>query len=147
MPTDVIVAWLHFLGIFVLVGAVAGELILFRREMSAAAQKLLRILDIHYGAAAGIVLITGFIRAIWTDKGWDYYAGNPFFWILVGLFALIGIASIPPTLYYMRWRKSTAPVTVSEADYGRIRRLLWLESVGLALAPLAATLMAHGVAV
>jgi len=145
MLTDAIVAWLHFLGIFVLVGALAGELMLFRREVSATAQKTLRVLDAHYGAAAAIVLTTGFIRAIWTDKGWDYYAGNPFFWILIGLFALIGVLSIPPTLYYTRWRKSTAPVTVSDADYRRIKRLLWLEAVGLALAPLAATLMAHGV--
>jgi putative membrane protein len=145
MLTDAIVAWLHFLGIFVMIGALAGELMLFRREITAPAQRTIRVLDLHYGAAAGLVLVTGFARAIWTDKGWDYYAGNPFFWILVTLFAAVGLLSLPPTFYFLGWRRSAGAVTVAERDYRRIRRLLWLEAAGLTLAPLAATLMAHGV--
>jgi putative membrane protein len=144
MLVDAIVAWLHFLGIFVLVGSLSGELMSFRREMTQAAQKTLRVLDLHYGAAAGIVLITGLLRVFWYGKGAAYYAANPFFWALIALFAAIGLLSLPPTLYYMRWRRSTGPVTVAEFDYRRIRRMLWLEAAGLVLAPLTATLMARG---
>jgi len=141
---DAIVAWLHFLAVFVLVGSLAAELILFRREMSATAQRMLRVTDLHYGIAAAIVLITGLLRVFWFGKGSAFYAGNLFFWVLVGLFAVVGLLSLPPTFFYMRWRKPAAPATVIEADYRRIRRFLWLQAIGLALAPLAATLMARG---
>ena len=146
MLADAIVAWLHFLAVFVLVGSLSGELMAFRREMTLAAQRTLRVLDLHYGVAAALVLATGLMRVFWFGKGAAYYAGNPFFWILVGLFAAIGLLSLPPTMLYLRWRKSTGPVTVADSDYRRIRRLLWLEAAMLTLAPLAATLMARGVA-
>ena len=146
MLIEAIIAWLHYLGIFVLVGALAGELMTFKRDMSQAAQRNLRILDAHYGAAAGVVLITGIAKVFWFGKGAGYYAGNPFFWALIVLFALVGLLSIPPTLYYLRWRKSIGPVAVADADYARIRRLLWAEAVAIALIPLAAALMARGVA-
>jgi len=145
MLADALVAWLHYLGVFVLVGSLAGELMTFRREMSLAAQKTLRVLDVHYGAAAGVVLVTGLLKVFWFGKGAAYYGGNPFFWALVALFAAVGLLSLPPTLYYLRWRGATAPAVVAEADYRRIRRLMWMQAAGLALIPLAAALMARGV--
>ena len=144
MLVEALITWLHYLGVFVLVGALAGELMAFRREMSAAAQKMVRVLDLHYGAAAGLVLVTGLAKVFWYGKGAAYYAGNPFFWVLIALFVAMGLLSVPPTLYFLRWRRSTATVTVAEGDYARIRRLFWIEAVALALIPLAAALMARG---
>ena len=146
MLADAIVAWLHFLSVFVLVGALAAELILFRREMSAVAQRQLRVTDLHFGIAAAVVLVTGLLRVFWFGKGAAYYVDNLFFWALIGLFLAIGLLSLPPTLFYLRWRGSTQPVTVAEGDFRRIRRFLWLEAALLAIAPLAATLMARGAA-
>jgi len=147
MLANSIVSWLHFLGVFTLVGSLAVEFILFRREMSATAQRQLRATDLHYGIAAAIVLVTGLLRVFWFGKGAEFYAGNPFFWVLVALFAAIGLLSLPPTMFFRRWRGSTQLVTVTEADFHRVRRFLWLEAALLALAPLAAVLMARGVSV
>lgn len=63
-------------------------------------------LDIGYGATAGLMVLVGIARVIWGEKGWAYYAGNHLFWGKMGLFALIAIASIRPTLIYLKWRKA-----------------------------------------
>jgi len=63
-------------------------------------------LDIGYGATAGLMVLVGVARVIWGEKGWAYYADNHLFWGKMGLFALIAIASIRPTLIYLKWRKA-----------------------------------------
>ena len=63
-------------------------------------------LDIGYGATAGLMVLVGIARVIWGEKGWAYYAGNHMFWGKMGLFVLIALASIRPTLIYLKWRKA-----------------------------------------
>ncbi len=143
MIEEALVAWLHYLSVFALAASIAAELALYRREMSAQAQTILRRVDLGYGLAAILVLATGLVRVFWLGKGASYYAQNGFFWALVVLFAAVGLLSIPPTIHYLRW-KGEAPITVDARRFRHVRLHLILEAALFPLLPLCAVLMARG---
>jgi putative membrane protein len=63
-------------------------------------------------------------------------------------FALAASLSIYPTIRFVSWRKSFAQNQVpeiSEQEAGRIKLLLRLEMIAVAIILLSAALMAHGV--
>ena len=57
--------------------------------------------DAWFGATAGLVLVTGALRAAFGAKGWAFYAHNPAFHVKVTLFVIVGLVSIAPTLQFM----------------------------------------------
>jgi putative membrane protein len=66
----------------------------------------------------------------------------------MALFAGAGLASVPPTLAFVAWRKALAgngafhPEAIAIA---RVRRFIRLEWMLLALVPVAAVMMARGI--
>jgi len=88
------------------------------------------------------ILIVGFSRAIFAAKGWDYYEHNAFFWAKIGTFVAIGILSVPPTLAFLKWRRTGAPPT--DAAVHQARRYLWMELALFPLLPTFAAAMARG---
>jgi putative membrane protein len=148
MLSQALAAWAHFAAIFILVAALATELALYRRELSHATARLLARVDAVYGGAAGAVLATGLARALWFGKGWAFYAGNPVFWSKLGVFALVALLSVPPTVHMLRWRKALAagqPPTIGASTCRRMRALLLTQAALLLLLPLLAALMARGI--
>ncbi|HEX8806725.1 MAG TPA: DUF2214 family protein [Candidatus Aquilonibacter sp.] len=143
MLLDALLAWLHFLCIFTLVGALVAELVLYRREMDATRLAQLRRVDMIFGIAAGLVVASGVLRVIFGLKGAGFYLDNPFFWAKMGLFVVVALLSIAPTLHYLRLA-SEGGVTVPEDAYLRTRTFLGLEAALVACIPLLATLLAHG---
>jgi putative membrane protein len=100
-------------------------------------------LDGAYGALAGGVLVAGFVRAAYGAKGMAYYAGNPVFWAKIGVFVVIGLLSIAPTLQILRWRKAgTLP---DAAALRGLRRWIAAEASLLPLIPILAVVMARGI--
>ena len=122
---DLVLAILHHLLVFSLFGIVFAEFFALRPELGRDAIARLARLDLIYGIVAGLIIIVGFSRAIFAAKGWHYYSHNAFFWAKLGSFALIGLLSVPPTLAYLRWRKSGAAPDGREVK--RIRTYLHLE--------------------
>ena len=144
---DAIAASLHYLSIFVLFALLTCEHVLFKAELNVAtARKLLRI-DMIYGASAGLVLLTGLARVIWFGKGLDYYLHNWMFHAKVGLFILVGLLSILPTLTFFNWRNDLlagkAP-TITPAQTKRTIMVIRLELLILVCLPFLASLMARG---
>lgn len=147
---DAIAASLHYLSIFVLFALLTCEHVLFKAELDmATARKLLRI-DILYGASAGLVLLTGLARVIWFGKGLDYYLHNWVFHAKVGLFILVGLLSILPTLTFFNWRNDLlagkAP-TITPAQAKRTIMVIRLGLLILVCLPFLASLMARGAGV
>ncbi len=143
MLFDALLAWLHFLCIFTLVGTLISELVLYRREMDAARIALLRRIDILFGVAAGLVIVSGVLRVTLGLKGAAFYLHNPFFWTKMGLFLALGLLSIAPTIHYLRL-PSSGTLVVPEGAYRRTWAVLVLEVGVLGCIPLLATLLAHG---
>lgn len=145
---DAALSYLHFVFAFILVGALAAEAFVLRLPVDARVAQLLARIDAFYGLSAVGILAAGFSRAIWGASGWAYYAGQPFFWAKIALFAVIGLISIAPTLRFFRWARAAradANFTAPEADVKAVKRLVMIEVHLLALIPLFAALMARGV--
>jgi putative membrane protein len=121
---DLSLAIAHHLLVFSLFGIVFAEFFALRPGLDGDALARLARLDLVYGIVAGLIIFVGFSRAIFAAKGWHYYMHNGFFWAKIGTFALIGLASVPPTLAYLRWRKAGAP---SDQEIKRVRFYLHLE--------------------
>jgi putative membrane protein len=131
----------HHLLIFAIFGIICAEVWAVRPGLSTAAARIAS-LDLWYGILAVAILVIGFCRAIFAAKGWLYYSHNAFFWAKLGTFAIIGLLSLPPTLAFLRWRKSA--VQPSEADIMTVRRYLHLELGLFFLLPVFAAAMARG---
>ena len=107
---DLTLAVLHHILVFGLVAMLAIERTLLKAPVIEA--RRLAGLDGGYGLTAVLVLAVGVARVIWGGKGWAFYEANPFFWAKVGLFAVIGLISILPTIAFIKWARA------SKADAG-----------------------------
>jgi putative membrane protein len=132
----------HHLIIFALFGILAAELVLVARGLTLELVPKLARVDSWYGALAGAIVIVGFSRAIFAAKGWTYYSHNAFFWAKIATFVLVALFSIPPTLQYMRWRRTAEEPT--QADVGRVKRFLYVQVILFAFLPIFAAAMARG---
>ncbi|PZR38474.1 MAG: DUF2214 domain-containing protein, partial [Azospira oryzae] len=102
------------------------------------------VIDAVYGCAALALLIAGL--TLWLGsfgKPVVYYTKNWIFHTKITCFALIGILSIYPTVFFIRNRKGnqTDVIPVPESIFWMLR----FELVLLFIIPLLAGLMAHGV--
>ena len=147
MWKDALLAYLHFAAIFGLIWFIAQEWLLLRAGAAGLDLERLARVDAGYGKLAGLVVLTGFVRAIWGMKGWSFYAHNPVFHAKFSLFVLVGLLSIAPTLAFLRWRKARRADPgwrVPDAEWRRARRFVLVELHLIALIPLAAVIMARG---
>jgi putative membrane protein len=147
MVLESILAYLHILAILTMVVFLASEAALCRSDwLNAKVVARLGKIDLVYGIAAGAVLLTGIARIVWGVKGPAYYGGN---WLLhakVGLFVVIALISIKPSLTIRRWVKaqSAGAALPSDVEVRATRRLIMIQAHLLPLIPLAATFLARG---
>lgn len=148
MLVSALVAFAHFAAAFALAASLVYERAVFNRHPSASDVRRLAAADRWYGLASVVLLGAGFARAIWFEKGWAFYAANPFFHLKITLFVIVGLLSIYPTVMFIRWSKAAkqgqAPV-VTDLQYRRLSLVLNLEIAALLLIVASASLMAHGV--
>jgi putative membrane protein len=147
MLADALLAYLHFLTVFALAWCLAREWTLLRDGGDLDVARLARV-DAGFGVSAGLVLLTGALRAVFGAKGWAFYAHNPAFHAKLGLFVLVGLASIVPTLAFLRWRRQSradAAWRVPGREWRAMRGWVAAELAALALIPLLAALMARGI--
>lgn len=148
MLQDALLAWFHYLAIFVLVVVLTAEAVLLRPDLPSTAIKRLATYDRLYMLSAIAVLITGVLRLTLGAKGAAFYMSNPWFHAKIGLFIVIGLCSIPPTMAFLRWIKQSRaqPGFVPTApEIKRARRWVMIEAHLFILLPLFAALMARGV--
>lgn len=141
-------AFLHHIAAFTLVAALVLEFVLIKDEFNIKTARKLQIADIVFGASAGVVLIVGFLRVFYFEKGASYYFHSLPFIAKLTLFTLIGLLSIYPTVEFLSWRKSLKAgrlPLVSDGKRRLIRSLIHWELIAVVLLILGATLMARGV--
>jgi putative membrane protein len=147
MDIDLALAIAHHLAVFSLVAIFAVEFALVRPGLAAPGVRQLGRIDAVYGATAGIVVVVGIIRVIFSASGWDYYAGNHMFWGKMTAFLLVGILSVPPTLAIRRWAKNLAvdsSYCPAEKEITASRRFIHGQAALLVLIPSFAAAMARG---
>jgi putative membrane protein len=148
MVTTALMAFLHHLLAFTLTACLVYEFIAYHKNMGIAEIQRIQRVDLIYGISAGLLLLIGLLRVFFFEKGINFYLTNPFFWVKMTAFLLVGLLSIDPTIRYIRWnrtlRQNEVP-EISETEYKRTRILLSLEVIGIAVILLAAPMMARGI--
>jgi putative membrane protein len=140
-------AFLHHLAAFVLVSALAIELMLIRQELTLATARRLQVVDAILGASAGTLLIVGLLRVFFFEKGAAYYWSNHAFLAKFSLFVIVALLSVVPTVTFLSWNKAVkqgqAPV-VAVQKVRRLRMIIHIELGAIVLILLFAAIMARG---
>ena len=147
MTLEALLAYAHILAILTLVVFLASEAALCRGEwLNAAVVERLGKIDRVYGMAAGAVFLTGLARVFLGIKGAAYYSHNPLLYVKLGLFLVIGLISIRPTMVFLRWVKALrADGSLPDAaEIKKVRRLVMVQAHLLPFIPLAAVFLARG---
>ena len=118
------------------------------KELTLGSARKVLIADAVYGASAGILIVVGFLRVFYFEKGATYYFHTWTFIAKLSLFIIIGVVSIVPTIAFLSWRKAVKQGQVPSVDTQKMRLLrsiIHLELAGVVLILLMAALMAKGV--
>jgi putative membrane protein len=142
LDLNLVLAVAHHLAVFTLVAIFAAEFALLRPGIEGKRLIQLGKIDGAYGAVAGVVVVVGIIRVIFGGAGWEYYVTNWVFWAKMIAFLGVGLASIPPTLAIIRWRRAGG--RPADSDVNTARRFLYLEAGLLVFIPAFAAAMARG---
>lgn len=146
--TAAFIAGFHYLGIMLLTATLLVEWLALRSTITREVLDRLVRIDILYGISAVVILVTGFLRITTAyGKGPVFYMQSMAFHTKVGLFILIGLISIVPTVRFIRWRKA-AMANGSLPDAAAVsgtRKLVLVELHILFLLPFLAAIMARGI--
>jgi len=155
--SSALVLYLHILSFMLTYAAVAAEYALLRGPTDAATVRSLGTADLVYGIAAVGVFVTGAVQVLYFGKGFAYYMQSPVLWTKVGLFTLVGVASVYPTLTFLRWQAELDGEDVPVQNLlglsippraaprnGRLRSTVGLELGLLTLLPLLGSALHYG---
>ena len=143
-----LLAFLHFIAAFGIAAVVFLEWQTLSPAPTLAEARRLQACDRWYGVFAALVLVVGFLRVMYFEKGREFYLGNPVFHAKIGLFLVVGLLSIYPTVRFIKWRAQTrqgmAP-TVSPREHDLLMLMLRGQLIALVGIVLCASLMARGI--
>jgi len=129
MTLEAVLAAIHMVAILTLVVFLSSEAALCRAEwMNAAVVRRLARLDLIYGIAAVVLLLSGVARVLWGAKGMGWYVSQPLFHLKMTLFVLAALMSIKPSIDFRRWAKALqAEGSLPPADAVRHTRrwIMW----------------------
>lgn len=148
MELSALMAFLHHIAAFTLVGAVMTELVLLRCELTLQSARALLRVDFFYGMAALALLVIGPLRVMFFEKGPMYYLHSIPFLVKICAFAAMGVISIVPTGTFLSWRAGLKDGIIPVVPAARIRRLrliLHLELTAIVIIIACAALMARGI--
>ncbi|MES2073550.1 MAG: DUF2214 family protein [Pseudomonadota bacterium] len=146
---NAVVAFLHHLAAFAIVLTLFAEMLLLQEPLTLGSAKKIQRFDALYGMSAGLILILGFLRVVYFEKGADYYLHSGPFMVKMALFLVVGIVSIYPTVVFVKWGKALKQGVVPElgqAQRRKLRGIIHLELSLLVLIILNAAMMAKGIA-
>ena len=98
----------HYLMIFATLALLLGEFLLLRLEATGPGLKLLGRVDLAYGVFALLVVTSGLLRVFLGDVAPATWGSNHTFWTKMGLFMVVGLLSILPSLRFLSWKKAFA---------------------------------------
>ena len=147
MYTPAIMAFLHHLAAFTVVGALIAEVMLFKPPLTVPQARTLQRVDSVFGISAGVLLVVGLLRVVYFEKGAGYYFSDAFFLTKFAAFLLAAIISIYPTVLFLSWSKALKQGMVPEMPAAQVRRArmcLMLELTAIVVILFCAPFMARG---
>ena len=148
MTATVLAAFIHHAAAFLLVATLMVELVVLKNDLTVTSARSVLRMDAAYGIAAVVLLVAGFARVFYTEKGAAYYFASGSFLAKLTLFIIVGLLSIYPTMKFLSWRKALREGRVPDLDAGtrrKVRMLIHIELTLLFVIMLMAVMMARGV--
>ncbi|GAB4403372.1 MAG: DUF2214 family protein [Microscillaceae bacterium] len=144
MYLEILVRYVHFVSVFTIVATLFAEWVLLKKEMRPSEIARLGLIDAVYGLSAITLLGAGFTLWFVVGKPAAFYSFNWIFWLKLGLFTLIGLLSIYPTVFFLKNGKKNLPDTPIAVPR-LVHQMVVAELLILLLLPLLASLMARGI--
>ncbi|MES3007685.1 MAG: DUF2214 family protein [Pseudomonadota bacterium] len=139
---DILIRYAHLAAVLVLAVTLIIENMAMAPQISKEDVRNLLKVDAAYGLSAVVVLSCGLLLWFTGAKPSSFYSSNPVFHAKLGLFVVVGLLSIYPTVFLIRNRKNEAETL--DVPIG-VRRVLRLELLLLVFIPILAFLMARGI--
>ena len=103
MTAEILLRYLHFIFIFIVVSSVVAEHLLLKPQMTRTEIKRLSTIDGIYGLSS--IVVVGVGLTLWLSdigKPATFYTQNHIFLTKVGLFVIVGLLSIYPTVFFLK---------------------------------------------
>ncbi|PCI82405.1 MAG: hypothetical protein COB20_00010 [SAR86 cluster bacterium] len=139
-----LVRLLHFAAIFTFAGALVIQNMAIKPQIGGEDARNLAKVDAVCGISALFVLAFGLTLWLWVGKPSEFYSSNPIFHAKIGLFTLMVLCAIVPTIFFNKHRKSEEEIIEVPK---LLRLLLKFQLVLLVLIPVLALLMARGIGI
>jgi len=147
MYMPAIMAFLHHLAAFTLVGALVAEVVLFKPPLTMVEARRLQRVDNIFGIAAGVLLAVGLLRVFFFEKGRGYYFTDTFLLTKLSAFVIAALISIYPTVVFLSWSKALKQGVAPDISPDKVRRtrmcLMW-ELTAIMVILFCAPFMARG---
>ena len=145
--TSAIVSSLHLLALALGLPSVFLRGRTLRGKLDDAGLRRLFAADTVWGAAAGLWVATGLLRAFaGLEKGTEFYIGSPLFWVKMGLLLIVILLEVWPMVTFIRWRiargRGQTPDTARAGAFSAVNRVQVVLVVAMVFV---ASLMARGV--
>lgn len=142
-----LVAFGHYLAFFSLTAALVLQLALIGESISIATARRIQRADLALGLSAVLLLVFGFLRVIYFEKGSDYYFANLFFQLKLALYFAAFLISLYPSAVFRRWNSELKQDIAPELGTGtvlRLKKIIHWELVLIGGMLVCASLMARG---
>ena len=136
--------YLHFFAIFGLAATLVIENMAIKPLINSEDARNLARVDSYYGMSAGLVFLFGLTLWLWVGKPAEFYSSNPLFHAKLGLFLVVALLSIYPTVFFIRNRNNASD---SISVPGAVRVIMRLELALLLVMPVLGTLIARGIGI
>jgi len=138
---ELLVRYLHFIGIISLASGLVVEQFLISKKVSIAEMKKIANADALCGVASLLILCSGLLLWLVVGKPADFYSGSWVFQTKLILFLSIIILAIRPALFFIKNRNSqSSPIKIPQTTILLVR----LELVIFFGMPLLTVFMAKG---
>lgn len=145
MILEMLLAVAHISAILALVVFLSSQIALCRAQWwnRSVLMRMMRLNALCWGSA-GLVLLTGFARALLGAKTWHFYSTQPIFWLKLGAFVCVMGMAIRTTRILNHWRLGAVP---SAMDIQFLRRWMMIQAHLIMLFPVLGLMMAYGMGV
>jgi putative membrane protein len=138
---EVIVRYLHFIGIILLSSTVILENILLKSPLKIGVITKLEKIDGAYAAGAFLTFGSGLFLWLVVGKPKEFYSNNLFFQLKTSMFLLMIVLSLFPTFFILKNSKNTISAIVIPTH---VQYIIRVELFLLCILPLLAALTAKG---
>ncbi len=118
-----LIAFGHFLAFFALTAGIVLTLALIRESLDLETARRIQRADRVAGFSATLVLVFGFLRVFYFEKGSEYYFDNTIFWLKLVLFVAVALVALYPTRQFLRWNSELRQQIAPELDTVAVKRI------------------------